>query len=210
MDPGIAKIVVSTKRDWLAIVGLILVVVLLISILLALSLAWTAIALIAIAIILAIIGPRLVDAFLWASPEAHFHSWPLALGSQATVDIVRVRKRGNRANNPVTGWAALSCTEVATYTIGTKTYTKKATPFVNRFDVAGQRANGEVRVPLHVVIPTHAGAPSMDHQHNEIRWDLVTRLTGVTKRESEASFPIVVAPVLGAATPPVADRVDRG
>lgn len=196
MEQTAAKVIVNNKNDWLMIVGIGAILLLLLSIPAVLSIGWTIAALLLAIIVFVLIRSRLVETWTWSNPEAHFYSWPLTLGSQTRVDYVRKRRRGTASGGSIKGWAAVTCTEVVTYSVGTDTRTEKATAFVDRFDVAGQSANGVARVPFMVSIPIHAGAPSMSVRCNEIKWDLAARLCGMTSRGSDAAFQLTVAPVL--------------
>ncbi len=202
MERPPAKVIVNSKYDWVRILGIIAICLLLFSVLIIRNVAWAIIVVILVGAGFVALRDRFIEPLFWERPEVHFYSWPLTLGSQTSVDYVRRRRRGSASEGPVEGWVAVTCTEEATYSIGTNTYTDKATAFVDRFDVHGQKTSDEVRIPLVVSIPVHAGAPTMSKPNNEIRWDLATRLSGVTSRNSDASFRLSVAAVL-------TDQADR-
>ncbi|MDH3300495.1 MAG: hypothetical protein OES24_08305 [Acidimicrobiia bacterium] len=137
----------------------------------------------------------------WKNPTVEFTPWPPRLGRTMTAlyrrQAISPRTR-RRLQTPLRVETALICEEWVEYTVGTDTRTET-------HDVVKRHA-AAVAVPsvdgtgleavLTLTIPSDAGGPTIELDHNRIRWRLDTRLGHPFGKRTAARIDLRVEPVL--------------
>lgn len=131
----------------------------------------------------------------WEPLELHFAEWPLQLGSNSPVRVVR------RARQPVTDAdyaleAELECTESATYTVGTDTRTDTDVVHRDTFHITGELRDRTFEANFVLPIPADRGAPTMDLGNNTIEWKFDIDVNELSRLMAIMAFTLEVAPVL--------------
>lgn len=131
----------------------------------------------------------------WDDLEFVLPQWPLRLGSDMPAELIqRAKVAVPDRDIPVSG--ILFCREKVTYQVGTDTRTEKNDVHRIPFNVVGTVRDGVFRTTIPVQIPVHSGAPTIDFEHNEIRWRVELDLEGLSRLQTKQSFELVVAPQL--------------
>ena len=139
----------------------------------------------------------------WANPTVEFTPWPPQLGRTMTAvyrrQPISARARGRlRAQLQVE--TELVCEEWVEYTVGTDTRTDTHDAVRVRSSTSINPMADRVEAVLVVAIPFDAGAPTIDLDHNKVRWRLDTRLGQPFGKRTAARVDLKVEPVLDAAT----------
>ena len=135
----------------------------------------------------------------WTNPTIEFTPWPPQLGRTMTV----VYRRGaisagarRRLRQPLQLEAELVCEEWVEYTVGTDTRTETADVVTRRLTAPTTPTADGVEATLTVTIPADAGGPTIELDHNRIRWRLDSRLGTPFGPRTTARIDLPVVPVL--------------
>lgn len=135
----------------------------------------------------------------WANPTVEFTPWPPRLGRTMTA---RYRRRAisprtrRRLSMPVQVEAELVCEEWVEYTVGTDTRTDTHDVVKLRSAVAATPSADGIEAALVVTIPSDAGGPTIELDHNRIRWRLDTRFGHPLGKRTATRVDLTVEPVL--------------
>ncbi len=135
----------------------------------------------------------------WANPTVEFSPWPPRLGRTMTAVYRRraISPRARRRLQTSVGVEAeLVCEEWVQYTVGTDTRTETHDVVKRRSAVAATPVSDGLHAVLDVTIPSDAGGPTLELDHNRIRWRLDTRLSHPSGKRTAARVELQVEPVL--------------
>ena len=135
----------------------------------------------------------------WANPTVEFTPWPPQIGRTMTA-VYRRRAISARARNrmqtAVQIETELVCEEWVEYTVGTDTRTDTHKVVSLRSSAPAQPTGDGVEARLTVAIPASAGAPTIDLDHNKVRWHLDSRLGAPFGKRTATRIGLIVEPVL--------------
>ncbi len=135
----------------------------------------------------------------WANPTVEFSPWPPQLGRTMTA-VYRRQAISPRARSRLHGQvrvdAELVCEEWVQYTVGTDTRTDTDDVVKRRFTAAAAPAPDGVEAVFALAIPCDAGGPTVDLDHNKVRWRLDTKLGRPFGKRTAARIELKVEPVL--------------
>lgn len=138
----------------------------------------------------------------WANPTVELTPWPPQLGRTMTAvyrrQPISARAR-RRLRSHLQVETELVCEEWVQYTVGTATRTDTHDVFHVRSSASTNPTADGVEAVLAVAIPFDAGAPTIDLDHNKVRWRLDTRLGEPFGKRTAARVDLPVEPVLDAA-----------
>ncbi len=148
----------------------------------------------------------------WENATIEFTPWPPQLGRTMTA-VYRRRSVSARARNKLTGQVdvetELECEEWVRYTVGTDTRTETH-DLVEIHTTAPATATADgIEAVFAVRIPADAGGPSMELDHNRIRWELKMRLGHPFGKRTAAKIDLPVHPVLDVAALAGDGGIDR-
>ncbi len=142
------------------------------------------------------LGERLAG---WSNPTLEFTPWPPQLGRVMTV-VYRRRPISNRARGKLLGsvevQATVRCEEWVQYTVGTDTRTERHDVATIRWSAPSNPVDGGIEAVFTIHIPTDVGGPSINLDHNRVRWDLTSRLGHPFGKRTQTSIELPVAAVL--------------
>ncbi len=196
-EPRGSALTDTSDRTRAVVLGIVGVVVVVVAVLVAVNSDDSNVRLVVGAIALAVlaIGAWAVrKTMAWHNPELFLPSSdPLRLGSES---IARFRRRARRAGSArdATVRAVLTCTESATYQVGTTSRTVTASLVKAPQSVTAYPRDEVLEVDITVVIGLFDGPPTMDLGNNSVRWELEVEIDAPHAPDDASSFPIVVAP----------------
>lgn len=196
--PAGGRVLTSTRGTaFVGCAAVLVPVVLLVAIMIAVNGGFVAtlfavvvVGLMAAALVLGVNEYRKWDVLEFVVPQ-----WPLVLGSDIRADLIqRAKVAVPDRDIPISG--ILLCREKVIYQVGTDTRTERNDVHRTPFNVVGTVRDGVFRASIPIHIPLHSGAPTIDFEHNEIRWRVEFDLDDLSRLHAKQSFELVVAPQL--------------
>lgn len=195
--PG-GRVLTSTRGTaFLGCAAVVVPVVLLVAILIALNggIVATLFAIVFVGLTAAAVVLGANEYRKWDDLEFVVPQWPLPMGSEMDAELVQRAKISVPDRDiPISG--ILLCREKVIYQVGTDTRTERNDVHRTPFNAMGTVRDGVFRTTIPVHIPLHSGAPTIDFEHNEIRWRVELDLEGLSRLHTKQSFELVVAPQL--------------
>lgn len=155
------------------------------------------IGLLALAVLGLLSKDALQAALRWHPPQIEVASTAYPLGAAPTIIYRRKPKRPTDVSDCAVV-CRLYCQERVVYTRGTDTTTETNDVFEAVTHGTGEGTADGLVAPIDIQISAHAGGPSLELSHNQVRWFVEIRVRGARLPKDSHTFALQVAPQLDA------------